>query len=206
MRKKTELLLLCGTLFLAGCGRMDKVEQTTVYADRKKGTVQEVIIEPYTENDNYTEEELKAYIDSDVASENQEAGETKVTVTEVKLEEGIVTIRMEYTDSEAYAAYHRTAFFAGTLSQAQEKGFDFAGTFVDGEGNPVDIKNVLAQHPEYQVVIVEEPVQVLTDKEILYMTTNVKKTSSKAAEATGENGSEKGNFMLSSKAYVISKQ
>ena len=94
-------------------------------------------------------------------------------------------------------------FFAGTLAQAQEKGYDFSGTFLDAEGTETTISEVLSEHPDYHVVIFEEPIQILTESPVLYVSSNVTITSETTGEVTEENINQEVGVVTSEKAYVI---
>ena len=158
MRNNRKNLFLCAAaaaVLVTGCGRLDRVDQTTVYADPDNGVIQEAIVEAYAEEDTYSESELKAFVEEDAAAYNEETGEESVTVSGVNISKDQVEIRLRYSDCEQYAGYHRTDFFAGTLAQAQEKGYDFSGTFLDAEGTETTISEVLSEHPDYHVVIFE---------------------------------------------------
>lgn len=206
MRNNRKNLFLCvaaAAVLVTGCGRLDRVDQTTVYADPDNGVIQEAIVEAYAEEDTYSESELKAFVEEDAAAYNEETGEESVTVSGVNISKDQVEIRLRYSDCEQYAGYHRTDFFAGTLAQAQEKGYDFSGTFLDVEGTEIAISEVLSEHPDYHVVIFEEPIQILTESPVLYISSNVTITSETTAEVTEENINQEVGVVTSEKAYVI---
>ncbi len=202
-RKKLFLCAAAAAVLVTGCGRLDGVDQTTVYADPDNGVVQEAIVEAYAEEDTYSESELKTFVEEDAAAYNEETGEESVTVSGVNISKDQVEIRLRYSDYEQYAGYHRTDFFAGTLAQAQEKGYDFSGTFLDAEGTETAISQILSEHPDYHVVIFEEPIQILTESPVLYVSSNVTITSETTAEVTEENINQEVGVVTSEKAYVI---
>lgn len=205
MKKSIRNLFLCiaAAALLSGCGKLDRVEQTTVYVDPDNGTVQEAVIGEYTEADTYSEKELKEFVEEDAASYNQEAGTDAVTVSGVEVSKDRVRILLRYPDAESYAGYHRTEFFWGSLAQAQENGYDFSGTFLDSEGNETVIADVLSADPEYQVIVFEEAMQILTDRPILYVSSNVTVTSDTTAEVSKDTVNQEAGVVTSEKAYVI---
>lgn len=206
MKKSIRKLLLCtaaAAILMSGCGKLDQVEKTTVYVDPDNGRVQEAIVDQYTEEDTYSEKELKTFVEKDAAAWNQEAGADQVSVSGVKVSKDQVRIHLGYPDSEAYAGYHRTDFFAGTLVQAEEKGYDFSGTLLNEEGKEISAADLLLAHPEYHVIIFEEAIQVLTDRPIRYVSSNVKITSKTTAEVTRDTVNEEVGVVTSEKAYVI---
>lgn len=205
MKKSIRNLFLCAAAaaLLSGCGKLDRVEQTTVYVDPDNGAVQEAVIGEYTKEDTYSENELKEFVEEDAAAYNQEAGTEAVTVSGVEVSKDRVKILLRYPDAASYAGYHRTDFFCGTLAQAQESGYDFSGTFLDEKGNETAIADVLSSHPEYRVVIFEEAMQILTDDPILYVSSNGKITSDTTAEVTKDTVNQEAGVVTAEKAYVI---
>lgn len=206
MKKNIGKILLCtaaAAILMNGCGKLDQVEKTTVYVDPDNGRVQEAIVDPYTEEDAYSEKELKTFVEEDAAAWNQEAGEDLVDVSGVKVSKDQVRIHLGYPDSEAYAGYHRTDFFAGTLVQAVEKGYDFSGVFLDEEGKEISASDLISAHPEYRVIIFEEAIQILTDQPIRYVSSNVKITSETTAEVTSDTANDEVGVVSAEKAYVI---
>ena len=87
------------------------MDRTTVYVDPENGVVQEAIVEEYTDEDTYSENELEAFVQEDAAAYNEEAGADSVTVSGVKVSGDEVRILLRYADSSAYAGYHLTDFF-----------------------------------------------------------------------------------------------
>lgn len=205
MRQNRKFLILCtaAAVMLGGCGKLDDVDRTTVYVDPDNGVVQEAIVEEYTDEDTYSENELETFVKEDAAAYNEETREDSVTVSGIKVSGDEVRILLRYTDSGAYAGYHLTDFFAGTLAEAQEEGYDFSGTFLDAEGTEISAADVLEGHPEYHVVIFEEPIQILTDSEVLYVSSNAEITSETTAQVTEENVNQGVDVVTSEKAYVI---
>ena len=206
MKKSRKFLILCAAAvaaLLAGCGKLDDVDRTTVYVDPENGVVQEAIVEEYTDEDTYSENELEAFVQEDAAAYNEEAGADSVTVSGVKVSGDEVRILLRYADSSAYAGYHLTDFFAGTLAEAQEAGYDFSGTLLDPEGEATTASDLLSGHPDYHVVIFEEPVQILTDSPVLYVSSNVVIRSETTAEVTEDNVNQEVGVVTSEKAYVI---
>lgn len=205
MKKSIRNLFLCAAAaaLLSGCGKLDRVEQTTVYVDPDNGAVQEAVIGEYTEEDTYSEKELKEFVEEDAASYNQEAGTDAVTVSGVEVSKDRVRILLRYPDAESYAGYHRTEFFWGSLAQAQENGYDFSGTFLDSEGNETVIGEILSSEPEYHVIVFEEAMQILTDRPILYVSSNATVTSDTTAEVSKDTVNQEAGVVTSEKAYVI---
>lgn len=204
MRKGRKLLMLCtSVMFLGGCGKLADVDRTTVYVDPDNGAVQEAIVEEYTDEDTYSEKELETFVHEDADAYNEASGDKVVTVSGVKISGDEVRIQLRYSYSQAYAGYHRTDFFAGTLAGAQENGYDLSGTFLAADGTQIGGTELFSAHPDYHVVIFEEPVQILTDTPVLYVSANMEITSETTAQVTEENVNQEVGVVTTEKAYVI---
>ncbi|MCI5649671.1 MAG: lipoprotein [Fusicatenibacter sp.] len=204
--KKFRRFLMVGAaaLLLSGCGKLKDVDTTSVYVGQD-GTVTEAIVDSYSEDDGYTEKELKAFVNEDISSFNEGTKEDTVKLLDCKVGRDTVMIRLEYTDAASYAAYHRTEFFSGSLEEAKEAGYDFSASFLDQEGKEVAIEEAVDGIKNPRVIIFEEPLQIVTEKQILCASSNVRitgKTSAlaKAGEDTAD-GTD-GQF-LESLAYVV---
>ena len=85
-------LLLTGSL--AGCGKSFEAGRDTVYV-QKKGTVVGAAISSL-DKDYYDEEELKQYVESQVAEYQKEHGEESVEIDRFSVEEGIARLYIQY--------------------------------------------------------------------------------------------------------------
>ena len=70
-------------------------------------------------------------------------------------------------------------------------------------GEATAASDLLSGHPDYHVVIFEEPVQILTDSPVLYVSSNVVIRSETTAEVTEDNVNQEVGVVTSEKAYVI---
>ena len=88
------LLSVLLLLSLGGCQKAQDVETTTVSAD-KKGKIEQMIVEPLG-SDDYTAEELEAYISDSLAAYTEEAGSENIKLESCEMKEGTVKIRISY--------------------------------------------------------------------------------------------------------------
>ena len=133
MKKAGQLLavLTAASVLLSGCEKLKDVTTTSVYVS-KNGVVTEAIVEDYSKDDDYTEDELKVFVEDDIKKFTEERGDAdSVKLEKCQIKEDKVEIRMEYGDYQSYADYHGAEFFAGTLDEAEEAGYDFSASFVE---------------------------------------------------------------------------
>ena len=117
MKKAGQLLavLTAASVLLSGCEKLKDVTTTSVYVS-KNGVVTEAIVEDYSKDDDYTEDELKVFVEDDIKKFTEERGDAdSVKLEKCQIKEDKVEIRMEYGDYQSYADYHGAEFFAGTL-------------------------------------------------------------------------------------------
>lgn len=139
MKKAGQLLavLTAASVLLSGCEKLKDVTTTSVYVS-KNGVVTEAIVEDYSKDDDYTEDELKVFVEDDIKKFTEERGDAdSVKLEKCQIKEDKVEIRMEYGDYQSYADYHGAEFFAGTLDE------------------------------HVRVIVCEEPLEIVTEDPVL---------------------------------------
>ena len=165
MKKAGQLLavLTAASVLLSGCEKLKDVTTTSVYVS-KNGVVTEAIVEDYSKDDDYTEDELKVFVEDDIKKFTEERGDAdSVKLEKCQIKEDKVEIRMEYGDYQSYADYHGAEFFAGTLDEAEEAGYDFSASFVDSKGNEVSVEDAVKGVKHVRVIVCEEPLEIVTE-------------------------------------------
>lgn len=154
-------------MLLSGCEKLKDVTTTSVYVS-KNGVVTEAIVEDYSKDDDYTEDELKVFVEDDIKKFTEERGDAdSVKLEKCQIKEDKVEIRMEYGDYQSYADYHGAEFFAGTLDEAEEAGYDFSTSFVDSKGNEVSVEDAVKGVKHVRVIVCEEPLEIVTEDPVL---------------------------------------
>ena len=169
MKKAGQLLavLTAASVLLSGCEKLKDVTTTSVYVS-KNGVVTEAIVEDYSKDDDYTEDELKVFVEDDIKKFTEERGDAdSVKLEKCQIKEDKVEIRMEYGDYQSYADYHGAEFFAGTLYEAEEAGYDFSASFVDSKGNEVSVEDAVKGVKHVRVIVCEEPLEIVTEDPVL---------------------------------------
>lgn len=175
-QKKWLRILLTGTLAgtlgvgLAGCSLPNSNENTSITAD-ETGMLTETVVEA-VEEDSFTEEDLKSYIEQEIADYSASGG-GKVSLTKCSVTNSTAETVMTYETCEDYANFNHVACFLGTIQAAEDAGYDMDQAFVDKRGEAADKEVISERAKEWKVFICEEPVQVKLPDKILYATDNV---------------------------------
>lgn len=171
MKKKAELLLavMC-ILFITGCGVSYDVETSTVFVD-KKGKITEVSVESF-DKDYYDKDELKEFVEEHIEAYHEQYGKDRVKIDKLTVEDGVASLKMEYSSAEDYSVFNGEEFFCGTLPEAMAAGYDFTDTYyviADKEpGERVDRDDFL-DNPDLKVVIMRQGINVTVPGEIKYV-------------------------------------
>lgn len=155
---------------LPGCSLPTSADSTTVTID-EYGSVTETIVE--SGGSDFTESELKEFIETQVASFNAAHGEDSVTMESCRVSGGSVRIKMKYGAWEFYKDFNNVNCFQGTLRQAEEEGYDLGIPFYDETGAEAPADTLQERRNEWKVIIVEEPLTVKVPDKILYASENV---------------------------------
>lgn len=188
MKKAGQLLavLTAASVLLSGCEKLKDVTTTSVYVS-KHGVVTEAIVEDYSKDDDYTEDELKTFVEDDIKKFTEKRGDAdSVKLEKCQIAEGKVEIRMEYGDYQSYADYHGAEFFAGTLDEAKEAGYDFSASFFDPEGQEVSVEDAVKGIRQVRVIVCEEPMEIVTDAPVICVSGTATVKGKNTVNTTGE--------------------
>lgn len=184
-RHKIKAILLAGAaIFLvSACGQSSQIEETSVKLV-KDGTVVNTIVEEFDET-LYSKDSLQSMVLNEVAAFNSSEEELNISVDKLETADGKVTVVMTYSNTEAYAEFNEKTFYSGTVSEAYEAGVNLDVTLHStGKDGGQITKEEILKMGGYRIVIVEEPIKVITDSQILYTSSNVEVLSGKAARVT----------------------
>ena len=92
MKKAGQLLavLTAASVLLSGCEKLKDVTTTSVYVS-KNGVVTEAIVEDYSKDDDYTEDELKVFVEDDIKKFTEERGDADSVKLEITSPTLIIT-------------------------------------------------------------------------------------------------------------------
>ena len=146
-------LLMCSILLLSGCfGAVP--DQDTISVD-KRGRVTSTIVEEF-DKEFYDAEELESEIDEELAEYNQNFAADHIRKEMFEVKDGIATLQLVFDESQYYKDYTGLELFVGTVSEAEEEGYEHA----------VDVEE-LNSEGDARILILEEAVQVRVPGRIL---------------------------------------
>ncbi|MEG1291498.1 MAG: hypothetical protein RSD28_04285 [Lachnospiraceae bacterium] len=181
-------IMLAG--LLTACGTSLKADCDTVYV-KKNGTVIGAAVEEF-EKDYYDADELKTFIQDEVAQYQKEH------------EKKSVKLFIKFKGYKDYQDFNNVTLFTGTVPQALAAGYDFATEFRKVKdtklGDTVDNSKILSS--DDKVVVLSEKIDVKVDGTIKYVSSaNVKIKSKDLVSLQSQETAETGNEL--SLVYVI---
>ena len=194
LAKSAVLLLILGTLSLSACAGRKEESSISLLKD---GAVKATIVEDFDKS-YYDKDELQQMVLEEVVSYNRSFGEGVISVDKVSVEDGIARVEMTYADSAAYAAFNDGAFFLGSVSDAQEAGYDLNKVFVSATDQLVTagMTDILEMR-DVRILITDMKDPVVLDGKAVYVSGNVK-TDKKCKTVSFDEASEE-------MAYIIYK-
>ncbi len=192
--------LLVGALFsafcLTGCGR-GRIEESTLVIN-KDGSVDSIIVDAFDKY-YYNEADLEKSAKEEVERYNAEHGKDTVRIRSLKTgDDGSVRAELSFRTSEDYARFNETRFFAGTVKEAEEKGYVFTTALksVDGENETISSHEVILERADSHIVITDETIDLRMYSKIQYVSPGVTVVSPKEARVEDD---------MEGLAYVIFK-
>lgn len=184
MKRKTVCLFgivfLAAGLCMGGCGEEREENCLTMKED---GAISQRIVEDFAE-DNYDLEELRAMTEDEIDAYCQGDEEGSVELTQLKEDDGKLTMVIDYQSLEAYNEFNGTDWFSGTIKEAlklEDKDYFSGETFLAAkDSSKVETDQVL-KDDSLSVMVFEEAVLYEVDKKILYYSENVELVSDKCA-------------------------
>lgn len=149
----------------------------------KKGAVTVTSVESF-DKDYYDETELQEMIDSQVAAYGDGVSAGSLTVAD-----GTATLVMKYDSAADYTSFNDQVMFWGTLQEAETAGYDLSG--FTGMVNAQDSEQSFNEETkaalaENTVIVITEPLNVLTPTNILYASESLTIAGSDYATVNGD--------------------
>ena len=172
MKKSISLLLVTALTLalLTACGGKLKVDENTVYVNRK-GKVTGATVESF-DKAYYNEKELETYINRQVEAYTAEHDRKSVRIDSFSVADGIARLNIAYAGYEDYAAFNEVEMFVGTIPQAMAAGYDFKDDFLaveNGELAGEADRDTVIDNGELKVVILNEKVNVKVQGTVRYV-------------------------------------
>ena len=202
MKKKLMTILLAMLMLaLSGCGALSGVKTSTIYVDKKDKVISATVASLNAEQ--YDEDELEQSIKEAIATYN--GSEEKVKLNKLNVKKGQATLTMTYETSDDYEAFNSRVLFTGTVAEAKQAGYDFAGNFIDTSQAEVKGKTILDGASDEKVIITNEPVQIQTSLDIMYVSDNATIIDKRLAQVEAEVGATENGITFGNEAvaYII---
>lgn len=199
MKKRSAALLLAVLMVLPGCGGIEKAEESTVTVN-DKGIVTEALVEDFL-SEEYDKNELETSVKELVDAYNKQAGQEDVILKKLQVEDGKARVLLQYETDETYRGFNQVDFFTGTVQQAKDEGYAFAGDFTDAEGKDISPEALPDKCLDQQVIIIREPLCVLVPGKILYVSKNMEILGKDQARLAYDSGITYENAQTTTEAY-----
>ena len=183
MKSKRRLLICTACLFfifLSACGSSEYSKNTLEFL--KNGSFILHIRDTFDES-LYDFNELCSMNEQEVNAYNTKTGSETVVIKDSKLENGIVSLDIEYKEDDAYFDMNGRVLFYGDCTAARSAGYNLVGKVKStSDGNNLDQKTWKAMSSE-KIAIVSENIDVDMPSEIIYIGEGITLTGSKSAQA-----------------------
>ena len=173
MRKTGKLIciLLAACFVLGGCGYKDVWENRIDV--RRNGQVRAVYADSFSDetyNFTYFEEEV---LDA-VEAYNESAGENRITVKDVTLNEETARVILYYKDAEDAALFNKQVFFSGPAADAAAEAADGEDTkLVSPDGSEkTTLGAVPKDNSRIRAIVLAEDTSLSVPGNVLYISEN----------------------------------
>ena len=168
-RIKVFLLTTLLLLFVTGCTDDYRADVSCNCVElQEDGTVNAVIVEPFQE-EYYSEQELVSMVEDEINKFNSSSMSGKMSVKDHAVNNGVVSLALNFTNTDAYNEYMPDRVFIGTLKEAYDDGIDFnRSLWVVGKGEATIGKNDLLKMEDSKLVIVDGPYMVRCPSKVKY--------------------------------------
>ncbi|MCR5790392.1 MAG: hypothetical protein K6G83_10950, partial [Lachnospiraceae bacterium] len=177
-------LLACLLLvFLSACGKEEEYHETTLRL-LKKGQIENEIVENFGQN-YYNADELRTMLTESAEDYAKLTGKKDGAVFKsLSVENNVAKAVFRFKSAADYAAFNQTEFFVGTLNEARAQSYDLGVSLI----SPLDggISELASLPADTRLIIVKEPVMVVPDGDIAYVSANVEYVDDRHARVSSD--------------------
>ncbi len=189
MNRIAKVILLIFSAAIVGlCGCAEKetnIETSTVYV-HKNGQVTDAIVESF-EQGYYNAMELQSMLNDEIAAYNTKVGQDDAAVvSKFDVNSGIARVYIDFKSGKDYADFNQKQFFFGTVNEAYDSGIDLNVSLMSTEGTESLSREDLLEKGKYKILILDDYVNVVLYKKILYTSANVEVINDKEARISNE--------------------
>ena len=172
-QKIISLVLILCILMVCGCTEKKIQTNTTTVFVNKDGSITDAIVEEFTAG-YYDAAELQTMTNKELTAYNQTTGDVNSAVlAQYEVADGLAKVFIDFKTAQDYAAFNETDCFFGTIEDAYAAGYDLDVKLKSVTGDETLDKNAILEKGKYKLLILEEHVDVITYKKILYKSANV---------------------------------
>lgn len=206
--KKFLCMILCVVFcagMLTGCGET-KLESDAdiVYVD-KKGAVTSIDVGELDQS-YYSEDELKAFVGTEVDAYTAENGADTVSLDSLTVEDQVAKLTLKYKTVEDYAAFNGIELYQGKVVKALASGYDFNVDFAKVENSAVtgsaSTRDIYAED-DLKVVIIRANIDVKVAGEICYVSSQNVEVTGTDTVSIREEGAPEDSFETEVYTYII---
>lgn len=179
----TYVLAFNVMLLLIGCGtNQQTISQNFIEIDNY-GLVNVVLNESFEES-YYDLNELNQMVNDELTTYNSIHGVDSIVLKDSKLENGIVSLNLEFSGAEDYNEYMSDSVYIGNINGAYLQGYDFNRALcVAGNEEAIIGKNDLLNMADSKVIVVDGLYTVRCPSKIMYYSQNMRLIDSYTVES-----------------------
>ena len=166
------VIVIAGLFVFGSCGvDYTEVDTNTVFV-LKDGRLVSTDIDGFDET-VYDKEKLATYVQDVIDTYNKENGEDSLKQKSYSVEEGVVTLVLEYANADVYEDINGVETFVGTIKEAQKAGYTFEESFakiVDGKAVKASADDFV-KGEDYKVVIIKSNTKVIVPGDVCFVST-----------------------------------
>lgn len=189
--KNIILYLVIGMLSLSavglvGCGSKEEYYETEIIVG-KHGQVTENIVETF-DKDYYNADELKQEFENAVLGYNESYSSEEIRMKSFEVDDGFVFVTLDFTGPSDYENFTNEKLFVGSINDAYDNKYTMDVSLKGIENGDIIGKVQIMGMKDRDIIILSEPVNVKTYKDIAYVSANVDPVGKREARILGESG------------------
>lgn len=174
--------MMTGCLGIGGSSTLN-TESSRIFVT-KEGTFQTATVESYAQQDYYSADELKSFLEEAVSEYNGENGQNQVTLDSCTLDSGTARMMFHYASPDALIGFTTQyedkanqveSIAVSRLSDVYDQSESEGTAFIKASDGKKADRKALSKRGENQAIVVtsENPVTIQTQGRLLFVSDNV---------------------------------
>lgn len=165
------VLTLCLVL-TAGCKTKNReltiedVKNSTILV-KNDGTVQAATIETFEKN-NYSLDELKAFITKEIGKYNQDNEADSIVINTLEVKDKNAVLILNYKSLENYTAFNKVKASFTTTADAKSSKLELPDVYVNVKDGAYTSPDVALKNSKYKVLVLNEKTDVIVDGKVKF--------------------------------------